>query len=44
MGHTFFISDLHFNHSDIITFDKRPFKDKHHMFYSLIARNRGWIL
>ena len=38
MGKTFFISDLHFNHENIISFDKRPFRDKTHMFYSMIAR------
>lgn len=38
MGRILFISDLHINHENIIRFDKRPFRDKEHMFYSLIAR------
>lgn len=38
MSETFFISDLHFNHENIITFDHRPFRDHTHMYYSLIAR------
>lgn len=38
MGKTLFISDLHFNHEDIISFDRRPFKDKKHMFYAMVDK------
>lgn len=35
---TLFISDLHFDHSDIISFDCRPFRNREHMWYSMVAR------
>ena len=38
MPRVLFISDLHINHEAIIRFDNRPFRDKTHMYYSMIAR------
>lgn len=35
---TLFVSDLHFDHSDIIAVDHRPFRNREHMWYSMVAR------
>lgn len=38
MAKVFFIADLHFGHKDVITFDRRPFKDVEEMEAEMVCR------
>jgi len=40
---TAFGSDYHFDHPNVIKYDKRPFKDVHHMNESIIANHNALV-
>ena len=44
MARVFFIADLHFGHRDVLSFDKRPFRDVEEMETEMIRRWNAKVL